>query len=347
MIAASSNAGQLQPVSLRPRWQQALADAISDPIELCRILELDPDQLVSSALRASPFPLRVPRGFVRRMRRGDARDPLLLQILPTDAENVRADGFSLDPVGDLLSRSGSAILHKYHGRALLVATGACAVHCRYCFRRHFPYSEHSLLASGWQTAIETIRADDSIREVILSGGDPLSLNDRRLTELTDALSTIGHVQRLRIHTRYPVVLPERVDAGLVKWLSGVRLQKVIVIHANHANEIDQEVRDACRQLSIAGATLLNQSVLLADINDSTPALVALSEALMSCGVMPYYLHLLDRVQGAAHFEVDEATALRLHAELLAHLPGYLVPRLVREIPGAASKTPVTFAAQRY
>ena len=347
MIAASSSSGQLQPVSLRPRWQQALADAIKDPVELCTTLGLDPDQLLSPLLQASPFPLRVPRGFVRRMQHGDPRDPLLLQVLPTDAENKPAQGFRLDPVGDLVSRSGTAVLHKYHGRALVVATGACAVHCRYCFRRHFPYGEHSLLASEWQATIETIRADDSIREIILSGGDPLSLNDRRLTELTDALSTIAHVERLRIHTRYPVVLPERVDAGLIKWLSGVRLQKVIVIHANHANEIDQEVRDACRQLAATGAILLNQSVLLADINDSTPALVALSEALMSCAVMPYYLHLLDRVQGAAHFEVNEATALRLHAELLAQLPGYLVPRLVREIPGAASKTPVTFAVQGY
>jgi EF-P beta-lysylation protein EpmB len=347
MIAASSSSGQLQPVPVRPRWQQALADAIKDPVELCTILGLRPDELLSPLLRTSPFPLRVPRGFVRRMRRGDPHDPLLLQILPTDAENIPAQGFSLDPVGDLVSRSGTAVLHKYHGRALVVATGACAVHCRYCFRRHFAYSEHSLLGSEWQAAIETIRADDSIREIIQSGGDPLSLSDRRLTELTEALSTVAHVERLRIHTRYPVVLPERVDAGLIKWLSGVRLQKVVVIHANHANEIDQEVRDACRQLAAAGATLLNQSVLLADINDSTPALAALSEALMSCGVMPYYLHLLDRVQGAAHFEVNEGTALRLHAELLGQLPGYLVPRLVREIPGAASKTPVTFAVQGY
>ncbi|MFL6549228.1 MAG: EF-P beta-lysylation protein EpmB [Povalibacter sp.] len=347
MIAASSTAGQLQPLFARPRWQQALADAITDPLELCRILDLDPEQLPAKILTDSSFRLRVPRGFVKRMRRSDPRDPLLLQVLPLEAENVVADGFSVDPVGDMASRAGAGVLHKYHGRALIVATGACAVHCRYCFRRHFPYGEHSLLASEWQSAIEAIAADSSIREVILSGGDPLSLSDRRLAELTAALASVPHVERLRIHTRYPVVLPERVDSGLVKWLSDVRLQKVIVIHANHANELDEDVRDACRRLADCGATLLNQSVLLADINDTVAALSALSEALIRSGVLPYYLHLLDRVQGAAHFEVDDSTALQLHAELMAVLPGYLVPRLVREMPGAPSKTPVTFAMQGY
>ena len=345
MIAASSMTGQLQ--AARPRWQQALAEAITDPLELCRILDLDPAPLAVAQPPARNFGLRVPRGFVNRMRRGDPRDPLLLQVLPLDAEDLPTQGYSLDPVGDLASRAGTGILHKYQGRALLVATGACAVHCRYCFRRHFPYSDNSLLASEWESAVDAIRADSSITEVILSGGDPLSLNDRRLTQLTEALQSVPHVQRLRIHTRYPVVLPERVDEGLLAWLSGVRLQKVMVIHANHANEIDAHVAEACRRLAASGITLLNQSVLLADINDSVPALADLSEALMGCGVLPYYLHLLDRVQGAAHFDVDESKALRLHAELMTRLPGYLVPRLVREIPGAASKTPVTFAAQRY
>lgn len=292
---------------------------------------------------AAGFALRVPRGFVARMRRHDPRDPLLLQVMPLAAENQPVHGFSLDPVGDMASRAGGGLLHKYQGRALLVATGACAIHCRYCFRRHFPYGEESALASGWQSAIAAIREDASIGELILSGGDPLSLSDRRLTQLTDALRDIPHVQRLRIHTRYPIVLPERVDAGLLKWLSDLPLQKVVVIHANHANELNQEVRDACRELTAANVTLLNQSVLLAGINDSVDALAALSEALFAARVLPYYLHLLDRVQGAAHFEVDEPTALRLHADLMQRLPGYLVPRLVREVPGAASKTPVTLA----
>jgi EF-P beta-lysylation protein EpmB len=325
----------------RVRWQQVLAAAITSPAELCEILGLDPGLIEASAKANGEFPLRVPRSFVARMRYGDPRDPLLLQVLPAAAEMVAAAGFGIDPVGDLASRAVTGLLHKYEGRALLVATGACAVHCRYCFRRHFPYGEESALTAGWHQAIDHLRRDTSISEVILSGGDPLSLSDRRLQQLTDALHTVPHVRRLRIHTRHPVVLPERVDAGLIDWLSAVRLQKIVVIHANHAQELDQEVGRACRDLAAAGATLLNQSVLLAGVNDSVAALADLSEALLAIQVLPYYLHLLDRVQGAAHFEIDVATALRLHAGLAGVLPGYLVPRLVQEVPGAASKTPVT------
>lgn len=343
MIAASSTTGQLTSVFSGAGWQRSLADAVSSPAELIEMLGLDPAQVPHALQATAGFALRVPRGFVARMRRGDPRDPLLLQVLPRRQETLDVDGFIADPVGDLASRAGAGLLHKYEGRALLIATGACAVHCRYCFRRHFPYGEASALANGWQDAIETLRADATIREIILSGGDPLSLSDRRLAQLTDALRTVPHIERLRIHTRYPVVLPERVDDGLLNWLSGLPLQKVVVIHANHANEVNAEVGAACRALAGAGASLLNQSVLLADINDSADALVALSERLFAHGVLPYYLHLLDRVQGAAHFEVSEAAALRLQAQLLARLPGYLVPRLVREIPGAASKTPVTLA----
>lgn len=346
MIAASSTTGQLEQALPRIRWQQALADAINDPAELCRLLDLDPALVPGASQAAQGFALRVPRGFVGRMKRGDPRDPLLLQVLPLAAELQQVGGFSLDPVGDMASRAGAGILHKYHGRALLVATGACAVHCRYCFRRHFPYAEESALADGWRDAVEHLRADPSISEIILSGGDPLSLSDRRLKQLTDALQSVPHIRRLRIHTRYPVVLPERVDDGLLQWLSGLPLQKVVVIHANHANELDQSVAAACRDLTGAGATLLNQAVLLAGVNDSVPALAELSEALFAIGVLPYYLHLLDRVQGAAHFEIDESTALRLHEALMQRLPGYLVPKLVREVPGAASKTPVTSSAQR-
>ncbi|WP_184329348.1 EF-P beta-lysylation protein EpmB [Povalibacter uvarum] len=339
MIAATSITGQP-----RPRWQQAMADAIASPAELCGILGLDPAQLpalIRDPVAIQGFPLRVPRGFVARMRHGDPNDPLLRQVLPLDAESSATAGFALDPVGDMAARAGAGLLHKYEGRALLIATGACAVHCRYCFRRHFPYSQEAALSNGWREAIDLLKADPSINEIILSGGDPLSLSDRRLAQLTEALTTVPHIRRLRIHTRQPVVLPERVDAGLLRWLSGLSLQKVVVIHANHANEIDDQVASACRDLAGCNVTLLNQSVLLAGVNDSVDALADLSEALMSVGVLPYYLHLLDRVQGAAHFEVDEATALRLHAALLQRLPGYLVPRLVREIPGAASKTPVT------
>jgi EF-P beta-lysylation protein EpmB len=348
MIAATSFASQLPDASARSqdlarqasRWQQLLADAITDPQQLCEILELDPVLIKPAFAAAKDFALKVPRGYVARMRRGDPRDPLLMQVMPIAAELVSVDGFGLDPVGDLSSRAAAGLLHKYAGRALLVATGACAVHCRYCFRRHFPYAEESAAQQGWQPALEQLRADTSINEVILSGGDPWSLSDRRLRQLTDALRQIPHVRRLRIHTRYPVVLPERIDAGLLDWLADVELQKVVVIHANHANEIDAQVARACAGLAAAGATLLNQSVLLADVNDSAAALAQLSEALFEIRVLPYYLHVLDRVQGAAHFDIDERRAIELHEELTARLPGYLVPRLVREIAGAAAKTPV-------
>jgi len=329
-------------------WQQELRDAITDPAELCALLGLDPAGLASAHAALAGFPLRVPREFVTRMRHGDARDPLLLQVLPVAAELQPSPGFGLDPVGDLASRAGSAgLLHKYQGRALLVTTGACAVHCRYCFRRHFPYADESPLADGWRATFERLRADPSIEELILSGGDPLSLSDRRLAQLTDGLASLPQIRRLRLHTRYPIVLPARVDRGLLNWLADLPLQKVVVVHANHANELNQAVRDACRDLTAAGATLLNQSVLLAGVNDTVQALAELSEALFAAGVLPYYLHLLDRVQGAAHFEVAEPVAVRLHAELMGRLPGYLVPRLVREVPGAPSKTPVTLDGGDY
>ena len=236
------------------------------------------------------------------------------------------------------------LLTKYQGRALLVATGACAVHCRYCFRRHFPYADANPRADGWRAALAAIAADPTIDEVILSGGDPLSLSDTRLSELVAALAALPQLKRLRIHTRQPVVLPERVDAALLAWLAPLRLQKVVVLHVNHAQELDASVADACAKLRDAGATLLNQSVLLRGVNDSVDALAALSERLFALGVLPYYLHQLDRVQGAAHFEVNDRTALALHAALTARLPGYLVPRLVREVAGAPAKQPIAVDA---
>jgi EF-P beta-lysylation protein EpmB len=339
MIAATSPSIQFDnapPLT----WQQALADAITDPRELCTVLGLDPALGAAARAAARDFPLRVPRGYVARMRHGDPRDPLLLQVLPGAAELLQSADFVTDPVGDLNSSAAPGLLHKYQGRALIVATGACAVHCRYCFRRHFPYTAQSALRLGWQPVLTKLRADPQIQEVILSGGDPWSLSDRRLGQLTDGLRGLPHIRRLRVHTRYPVVLPERVDAGLLDWLSRIELQKVVVIHANHANEIDAQVRRACEDLAAAGATLLNQSVLLAGINDSVAALADLSERLFAARVLPYYLHLLDKVQGAAHFDVDERRALDLHRSLAARLPGYLVPRLVREVAGAPAKTAV-------
>lgn len=346
MIAASPQSNQHNPPASPaiplPRWQQALAEAITDPAELLQVLQLDPALLPAAQAAARLFPLRVPRSFVARMQLGDPADPLLLQVLPLAAELPESPGFSTDPVGDLASRIAPGVLHKYAGRALLIATGACGVHCRYCFRRHFPYGPETASSGHWQGALTALRADPSLDEVILSGGDPLSLNDRRLRELTDQLATIPHLRRLRIHSRQPIVLPERVDAGLLAWLGSTGLPTVMVLHANHAREINADVMQACQALQGCGVRLFNQTVLLKGINDAVPVLAQLSETLFAAGIQPYYLHLLDRVQGAAHFEVPETRAQQLMQALTDRLPGYLVPKLVREIPGHASKTPVPF-----
>ncbi len=353
MIAATSTASHPDFAAKLPsgvptdvknaRWQRLLAEAITDPAELLNILQLDLSLLSAAQRAAAIFPLRVPHGFVNRMRRGDPGDPLLKQVLPLGGELTVTPGFISDPVGDLTSRAAPGVLHKYHGRALLITTGACGVHCRYCFRRHFPYAEESTTHSQWQAALDYLRQDTSINEVLLSGGDPLSLSDRRLAQLSNGIESIPHIRRLRIHTRQPIVLPERVDQGFCDWLATVRLQKVVVLHTNHANEIDENVRAACAKLADCGATLLNQSVLLAGINDHVDALAELSESLFAAGVLPYYLHLLDRVQGAAHFEVGAEQGAELIQALAAQLPGYLVPKLVREISGERAKTPIVFA----
>ena len=311
-----------------------------DPRELLGMLGLDALASTISDAAAAQFPLRVPRGFVARMRHGDPHDPLLRQVLPILDEDLVVPGFTLDAVGDAAARRGGGVIHKYNGRALLIATGSCAVHCRYCFRRHFPYAEDTAAAAGWFDAVEILRADASIHEVILSGGDPLSLADHKLAELTDALRGIAHIRRLRIHTRLPVVLPERVDAGLLAWLRGLPWPVAMVVHANHGNEFDASVDAALAGLRAAGVTLLNQAVLLRGVNDSFAALANLCERGYVAGVLPYYLHQLDRVSGAAHFEVDDARALALHARLAARLPGYLVPQLVREVAGQPGKTPL-------
>jgi EF-P beta-lysylation protein EpmB len=318
-------------------WQSQLARAITDPAELLAAVGLGEEWLPAAQAAARLFPLRVPREFVARMRHGDPHDPLLRQVLPLAEECLTAEGFGTDPVGDLDAMAVPGVLHKYQGRVLLTVTGACAVHCRYCFRRHFPYTDANPAVDQWHAALEYIAGDDSITEVILSGGDPLSMSDRRLADLARRLEAIPHLRRLRLHTRLPVVLPERVNDELLDWLGGTRFKTVIVVHANHANEIDSSVIAALAGLKASGAELLNQSVLLRGVNDNTETLMALSEKLFEAGVLPYYLHLLDKVQGAAHFEVEETAARRLMAELNRQLPGYLVPRLVREIPGAPGK----------
>ena len=323
-----------------PRWQQLWRDAVRDPRVLLAQLGLDEAAMGLSDAAATQFPLRVPQGFVARMRHGDPDDPLLRQVLPLDAEMRPMPGFSRDPVGDGAAKAGDGVIRKYQGRALLIATGSCAVHCRYCFRRHFPYAAETAAADGWRDAVETIHHDDSIDEVILSGGDPWSLATAKLVELTDALAGVTHLKRLRIHTRLPVVLPERVDAALLDWLARLPWPTTVVLHANHANEFDAGVDAAMARLRGAGATLLNQAVLLRGVNDSVEALAGLSQRSHAAGVLPYYLHQLDRVDGAAHFEVDDARARELHATLASRLSGYLVPKLVREVAGDAGKRPL-------
>ena len=334
MIAVSRPAGQ------PGRWQETLREAATDPARLLAELALDP-ALGGPALEAAArFPLKVPGPYLDRIVRGDAADPLLRQVLPVAAELEDTDGYLADPVGDLASADAPGVLHKYAGRALLIASGSCAIHCRYCFRREFPYAEHLASTGRFRQALERIAADASIEEVILSGGDPLSLSNTRLAELGSGIEAIPHVRRLRIHTRHPVVLPDRVDDGLLGWLGGLRLPVVMVIHANHAREIDGEAQGALAALASRGVMLLNQSVLLRGVNDSLDALQALSERLAEVRVLPYYLHLLDRVRGAAHFEVSEERGRELVEGLRTRLPGYLVPRLVREVAGELSKTPV-------
>jgi L-lysine 2,3-aminomutase len=335
MITASALRAQ-QPA----RWQQLWRESITDANELLAVLGLTEQAGDLLPADDAGFALRVPRGFVARMRYGDARDPLLLQVLPQAAELGEVPGFTRDAVGDLASRAAVGVLHKYPGRALLIASGSCAVHCRYCFRRHFGYSQDNAAANRWSDALDYLRNDSTIEEVILSGGDPLSLATPKLTELTEALADIAHIRRLRLHTRLPIVLPERVDSELLDWLGGLPWPVAVVLHANHANEIDGDVAAACAALRGAGVSLLNQSVLLRGVNDTVEDLVDLSQRLFDCGVLPYYLHQLDRVAGVAHFAIDDDRAKTLHTGVLQRVPGYLAPRLVREVAGELSKTPL-------
>jgi EF-P beta-lysylation protein EpmB len=298
---------------------------------------LDPALIPAARAAAEKFGLRVPFGYVARMRRGDANDPLLRQVLPIGAENDIVPDFGPDPVGEQSARRAPGLLQKYRGRALLITTSACAIHCRYCFRREFDYESQVGDSTRFREALDAIASDPTLEEIILSGGDPLSLGDSRLTSLTDELAKIPHIRRLRLHTRQPVVLPSRVDAGLITWLERLPWPVVFVLHTNHANEIDDSVREACARLRAQGVTLLNQTVLLKGINDDSATLIALSRALFDAGALPYYLHVLDRVSGAAHFDLPEQRARDIAGELAASLPGYLVPRLVREVEGAPAK----------
>ncbi len=296
-------------------------------------LAIDPSAIALAGQGAAEFPFKVPLSFIKRMRHGDHADPLLRQVLPAADEDLEREGFSADPLQEQGQAQIPGLLHKYRGRALLIATGTCAIHCRYCFRRYFPYPENQ----DFQPALGYLAQDTSLHEVILSGGDPLSLPDSKLGGLIEALAGIPHLQRLRIHSRIPVVLPERMTPLLIRRLTHSRLPVVMVIHCNHPNEIDAEVEQVLTAMQRAGITLLNQSVLLRGINDDPEVLAALSERLFAARVLPYYLHLLDPVQGAAHFDVPEPEAQRIMHDLSSRLPGYLVPRLVREQAGAPYK----------
>lgn len=321
-------------------WKKELASAIKDPAELFDYLEL-PQQYLTEAIQVSHlFPLRVTRGFMARMQKGDINDPLLLQVLPLQLETLDRPGFVTDPVGDTAAASVPGVIHKYRGRVLLITTGACGIHCRYCFRRHFPYAEHSPNSQNWRSALHYIAQDSSITEVILSGGDPLSLSDDKLSQLLFALADIAHLKTVRIHSRMPIVLPRRIVPSLLSALTSTALKVVFVVHTNHANEIDQEVAASLAALHCAGIVLFNQTVLLKNINDNARDLALLSEKLFQAKVIPYYLHQLDPVAGAAHFFVDHGRIKTIYTELQQQLPGYLVPKLVKEIPGATHKIAV-------
>ncbi len=333
----------VSPTPAQPRWQTLWHEAVTNAGELLTMLGLE--RMIAQLPTADAgFPSRVPRGFVQRMRYGDPEDPLLLQVLPQPAELDTDQGLD-DAVGDHAARVGNGLIQKYHGRALLIASGACAIHCRYCFRRHFPYAEEIAAAHHWQQAVQWMRCHPDVDEIILSGGDPLALSTAKLMELTSELAQISHIRRLRIHTRLPVVLPQRIDIKLLDWLHALPWPTVMVLHCNHANEIDDSVTEACAALRSVGVHLLNQSVLMKGINDDVDVLSALSVRLFDSGVLPYYLHQMDPVRAAMHFLVTDERATTLHAGMRARLPGYLLPRLVREVPGADAKLPVSGGQQ--
>lgn len=322
------------------RWTRLLADAIRDPDELCAALGLPEDILPAARRAGEKFGLLVPRGYVERMTRGDPNDPLLRQVLPLGAELDEDPRFVADPLRESEAQRFRGVLQKYAGRVLLVLTGACAVHCRYCFRREYPYQSSPRGIEAWAPSLAEIAADPTIEEVLLSGGDPLVLSDEWLAGLAARLDEIPHLRRLRLHTRLPIVLPERIEASLIDWLSRSRLSPIVVVHANHPRELSEPVQEALGRLVRAGILVLNQSVLLKGVNDDADTLAELSRRLLDARVVPYYLHQLDRVRGAAHFEVDETRGRMLVEELRRRLPGYAVPRYVREIPGEPQKTPL-------
>lgn len=325
-------------IKLPDTWQTLLSQTLKSPEELLSYLQL-PDSLLEGANRASlEFAMRIPRPWLNRIEKANPDDPLLRQVLPLGEELESIPGFISDPLEEMSSNPVDGLIHKYKGRVLVILTGACAINCRYCFRRHFPYAENRLGPEQWQKILDYIAADTSITEVIFSGGDPLVSSDTRLKQLIGDLQQIPHLTRLRIHSRLPVVLPQRITTSLTNLLSQTRLKVVTVIHSNHPQELDNAVAKAVEQLKHAGVTVLNQAVLLRGVNDSVATLKALSEKLFDIGVLPYYLFTFDPVKGAAHFDVPDNEAKQIISQLQDQLPGYLVPKLAREIPGRGSKT---------
>lgn len=323
-------------MALPKPWQRELREAVRDPRRLVEALGLSPE-LAETGVSDAGFPLFVPASYLGRIERGNLADPLFRQVWPATAEANATPGFTEDPVADASFALRPGLIQKYAGRALMVVTGACAVHCRYCFRRHFPYDESPPSETVWAAAVATVRDDSSIEEIILSGGDPLTVTDPRLARLADQFAAIPHLRRLRIHTRLPVMIPSRVNDELLNWLAGTRLTPVMVIHANHAQELDDDVAAALRRLTAAGVLLLNQAVLLRGVNDTADAQADLSLRLIDLRVTPYYLNQLDRVRGAAHFEVSIERGREIITELRRRLPGYAVPQYVQDQPGAAHK----------
>ncbi len=318
-------------------WQKALTESITNPQDLFALLNLDMQYLPDAVVACNTFPLRVPRSFIDRIEKGNIDDPLLRQILPLGAELLASQGFSNDPLAEKQSNPLPGLLHKYHGRALLMISGACAINCRYCFRRTFSYADNNPGSIGWDKVIDYLASDSSISEIIYSGGDPLTANDIFLSKLTAKIASIPHIKRLRIHTRLPVMIPERICDSFIDWFSNCGLRCTFVIHCNHPNELCPEIKEKLLLLHAKGITLLNQAVLLRGINDNAETLIKLSEKLFAYQVLPYYLHILDPVQGTAHFDVPENKALELLKIVQSKLPGYLVPKLVREVAGKASK----------
>jgi EF-P beta-lysylation protein EpmB len=330
------------PAPASPAWQRQWQESFRDSASLLAFLELNPAQLPEKILSEPAFPLRVPRAYAERMRPGDAADPLLRQVLALDSELIEQPGFVSDAVGDEEAQAGPGVLRKYNGRALLVLTGVCAVHCRYCFRREYPYARQAPSRAQWEQIYARLGADASVEEILFSGGDPLSLSDSALRWHWEQALSLPHVRRVRIHTRLPVVLPARVDAAFLALVRDLSARKplYLVLHINHAREIDAAVVEAARALRAAGAILLNQSVLLRGVNDTVEALEELSRRLLDAGILPYYLHQLDRVRGTHAFEVEEEKGLALIEGLRARMSGYGVPKYVREIRGEKSKTEI-------